>query len=186
MKFNSLLLFMAVTVYSCTQPGKMPAVQQETDHPSKEREEIWRQSDQRIQVGNFAPDILLPKLFPGDKTDLESLQRKEHILLFWASWCDDCQREMPDLLAIQQKYPAITWISISFDNEVQKAQNYIRKHKLNGIHLFDARNWRGSASEDYAVPLHGIPYIIYVDEYGKIRWHGGTAKELEESLDSRT
>lgn len=185
MKYNPLLL-LVLFVISCTQPRKMPLTEQETDHSQIDNEELWRQSDRHIQVGGYAPIIQLPKLFPGDKTNLDSLQRKEHILLFWASWCDDCQREMPGLLAIQQKYPEIPWISISFDNEAQKAQNYIQEHDLNGTHLFDARNWRGPASEDYAVPLHGIPYIIYVGENGKIRWYGGTALELEESLDNRT
>ena len=185
MKFKSPQFFMVLIAFSCTQPAKMPVIPQETDHPTIDREEIWRQSDRRIQVGSYAPKIHLPQLFPGDKINLDSLQNKEHILLFWASWCDDCQREMPKLIAIQQKYPTISWISISFDNESQKAQHYIRKHKLNGTHLFDARNWKGPASEDYAVPLHGIPYIIHVGGNGKIRWCGGTAKELEKSLNSR-
>ncbi len=147
---------------------------------------MWRQSDRRIQTGSYAPSIHLPKLFPGDKTNLDSLQHEEHILLFWASWCSDCHQEMPGITSIQQKFPSIAWITVSFDNEAYKAQNYIHQKKLSGTHLFDARNWKGPASEDYAVPLHGIPYIIYVGKDGKIRWCGGKAKELEERLNNRT
>lgn len=156
-----------------------------TDHPSLDQEQIWAFSDKRVQPGSFAPHIHLPSLYATDmESDFHS--GEETILLFWASWCKDCVAETPGLVQIQREYPTIRWITVSLDNQATEARKYIHANHLRGTHLFDGRNWEGAACEDYAVPLHGIPYIIYIGKDGRILWCGGTASGLDEALHQRT
>lgn len=176
-------IFIQYIAIACTIPGSTPSNDNHTETTNIEREKIWKSQDRRIQTGAFAPKILLPTLFFSEEKNIDSIQKVPHIVLFWASWCGDCQEETSNIQNFQSKHPDIEWITISLDNEALKAQNYIRKYNLKGIHLFDGRDWRGDACTDYAVALHGIPYIIYIDGQGKILWTGGQIKELQQTLD---
>lgn len=182
MKVEKNLLTILLAISSCTYSGRMPndnAHDIPTDRYASKKEE-WQASDRLIKPGAFAPLINLPSLFGSKKVDCNP--SKQHIVLFWASWCSDCKEEMPNILNFQQKHPEIPWITISLDNEATKAREYIYQRKLEGTHLFDGRDWRGDACTDYAVGLHGIPYIILIDSIGKIKATCGNVSDLEKGL----
>lgn len=135
--------------------------------------------------GTYAPLVRLPFLFPqGEDAQqyLDSINHQAHVILFWASWCSDCRDETPALVALQREFPALPWFTVSLDNEAAKARQYLREHHLRGTHLFDGRDWRGAACEDYAVALHGIPYMVLVDREGKLRWSGQQTDSLRMAI----
>lgn len=142
-------------------------------------------SDRRLMPGTYAPLVRLPFLFPqGENAQqgLDSINHQAHVILFWASWCSDCREETPALTALQREFPALPWLTVSLDNEAAKARQYTREHNLHGTHLFDGRDWRGTACEDYAVALHGIPYMVLVDREGKLAWSGQQADSLRQAI----
>ena len=165
----------------CTSNGRVLTHEQASDHHTRAPKEEWELSDRRLTPGSYAPLVRLPFLFAkdGDTTHLlDSINRHAHVILFWASWCADCREETHALVALQKEFPQLPWLTVSLDNEASKARQYIHTHALGGIHLFDGRGWRGSACNDYAVALHGIPFMALIDRYGKLYWTGQQTDSL--------
>lgn len=179
-------MLVGLALAACTGNGRVQPSLQSTDHPMRPPQEEWELSDRRLMPGSYAPLVHLPFLFPQDadaSRQLDSIGHHAHVLLFWASWCSDCSEETPALVALQREFPQLPWLTVSLDNEATKAQQYIHAHKLSGIHLFDGRDWRGSACNDYAVALHGIPYMVLVDQNGKLSWAGQQADSLRMAVE---
>ncbi len=56
-----------------------------------------------VGKGSEAPDFTLADL-DGNNITLLDLRDKNVYLNFWASWCDPCKDEMPDIEKIHQEY----------------------------------------------------------------------------------
>jgi thiol-disulfide isomerase/thioredoxin len=56
-----------------------------------------------VKKGSEAPNFTLADL-EGKKVTLFDLRDKNVYLNFWASWCDPCKDEMPDIEKIHQEY----------------------------------------------------------------------------------
>lgn len=54
-------------------------------------------------VGQVAPDFQFT-LTNGMTTKLSELRGKKVIVNFWATWCEPCREEMPDLDKVRQEY----------------------------------------------------------------------------------
>lgn len=179
------LIGMALLAAACTGGGRVPSSAPMTDHDMPDREQIWIRQKRLLTPGAYAPLIRLPFLFPKSDIDaqlLDSVNHVSHVVLFWASWCSDCREEIPSLVSLQKSLPSLPWLTVSLDNEAVKAQQYVWKSHLQGIHLFDGRDWRGEACTDYAVPLHGIPFMVLIDEEGKVVWSGSETDSLAQHI----
>lgn len=176
----ALTVAVVLTMTYCTGGERTPQSMTQSEHPMTPQER-WQQAQSQLSPGAFAPLVRLPFLFPlqqDDASALDSVNHAAHIILFWASWCNDCREETPALVTLQKEYPGLPWLTVSLDNEAEKARQYIWKNHIGGIHLFDGRDWRGEACTDYAVPLHGIPYMVLVDKEGKLYWTGQQTDSL--------
>ena len=56
-----------------------------------------------VKAGTQAPDFRV-EMFDGTTFTLGSLRGKVVLLNFWATWCGPCQREMPDIQKLYEKY----------------------------------------------------------------------------------
>ena len=63
-----------------------------------------------------APGWVLPDM-NGDLINWTCFSGKVVVVNFWATWCRDCREELPDLVALQQKYApdGFSVIGISVD-----------------------------------------------------------------------
>ena len=82
------------------------------------------------------PDLVRP----FSATDLDgrtissaSFQGKVVIVNFWATWCPPCRAEIPDLIALQDKYrDRLQVIGISEDEtSVDDVRRFVAEHKIN-------------------------------------------------------
>ncbi len=69
----------------------------------------------------------------GREISTASLRGKVVIVNFWATWCGPCRAEIPDLVALQEKYKdTLQVIGISEDEAgVEVVKRFAAEHKVN-------------------------------------------------------
>jgi thiol-disulfide isomerase/thioredoxin len=69
----------------------------------------------------------------GRDISLASFRGKVVIINFWATWCPPCRAEIPDLIALQEKYrDQLQIIGVSEDEEsAEMVQRFVSDHNMN-------------------------------------------------------
>ena len=83
-------------------------------------------------VGKPAPDFQT-KTADGKPFRLSDLKGKVVLINFWATWCGPCAKEIPELVALQQKYAArgFTVVGVSEDKNPKDAADFAVATKMN-------------------------------------------------------
>ncbi len=114
--------------------------------------------------------VLALKDLTGGEQSLVGYRGRVVVLNFWATWCVPCQKEMPDLSAIQNDYAAlgVQVIGAAGDAAADSAKvlKFIREFKVN----FPV--WVGAATTDMERFGVGtvLPATVIVNREGKIVW----------------
>jgi len=112
-------------------------------------------------------ELTLKDLF-GAQASLSQYKGRIVILNFWATYCEPCRKEMPDLAAIQNEYAAlgVQVIGASSDQADDRAKvlQFIRETKIN----FPV--WIGATSADMVrFGLGGaLPGTVIIDREGRV------------------
>lgn len=79
-----------------------------------------------------APQIFLTDL-NGDSFNTSSYQGKVVLVNFWAAWCTPCAAEIPQFVAMQEKYrqQGLQILGVSMDDADQVLRKFYREHKMN-------------------------------------------------------
>lgn len=124
--------------------------------------------------------VLALKDLTGVNQSLASYRGRVVVLNFWATWCEPCKKEMPDLSAIQNDYAAlgVQVIGAAGDDGAESAKvlKFIREFKVN----FPV--WVGAKTDDMERFGVGavLPATVIIDREGKIVWREvGIIKPLE-------
>ena len=108
----------------------------------------------------------------GARQSLESFRGRVVVLNYWATWCEPCKKEMPDLASIQSDYAALGLqvIGAAGDSaaDTQKVLKFVREYKVN----FPV--WLGATTADMKRMGVGevLPATVIIDQNGKIVWRG--------------
>lgn len=83
----------------------------------------WR----KLSVGALSPNFNCTDL-SGKKVSLSDFKGKYVYIDIWATWCGPCQREIPHLQKLEEKYHGkdIYFVSISCDNNKKAWENRVR------------------------------------------------------------
>lgn len=117
-------------------------------------------------VGRPAPDFTLQDL-NGKKVALKSLQGSPVLLVFGATWCPYCVKEIPDLNKFYDDYTKRGLVILSIDiNESQtKVASFAKQKGIKYKVLLDSD---GRVSEMYGV--RGIPTNVLIDKKGIVKY----------------
>lgn len=128
-----------------------------------------------------APDFALPDT-SGKKVALSSFKGKYVLLDFWASWCQPCREENPNVVAAynQFKNKNFTILSVSLDQDKDAWLKAIHDDGLTWNHVSDLKHWDSEAANLYNVT--GIPYNFLIDPNGNIIAEDLRGKDLVNEL----
>ncbi len=97
--------------------------------------------------------------FPAD------YRGRKVILVFWASWCGDCQEELPHLLAAYAKFHAqgVDALGVSMDHPDSRTKltAFMTEKKITWPQIYDGKMWQGAIAQQYA--MDWIPTLLLVD-----------------------
>ncbi len=121
----------------------------------------------------------------GKEQPLKQWQGKVMVLNFWAPWCPPCREEVPDFIALQDKYRdrGVIFVGVAID-EAQSVQSFIDETGINYPILLGGMNGVELSSK-VGNRLGGLPFTAVIDRSGKIvSTHvGGLSKaQLEGTL----
>lgn len=101
------------------------------------------------------------------KDILAQYKGKPVVIEVWASWCSDCAKGMPKLHALQEQFPDMQYLFLSYDRDLDDWKQGIKKHNLNGGHYHVSKSMKeGAFAKD--IELDWIPRYMVVDADGNI------------------
>jgi thiol-disulfide isomerase/thioredoxin len=143
-------------------------------------------------VGEVAPDFegTMPN---GATLNLSDYRGKIVLLDFWGTWCGPCLMEIPELVAIYNKYKSTQLgnangfevLAIAMDQDKAKWENVISKRNMNWKgHVSDLKRMGGDIGSLYKV--REIPTKYLINEKGIIISINPTMAELDKILMRKT
>ncbi|MCB8994062.1 MAG: AhpC/TSA family protein [Bacteroidales bacterium] len=118
-------------------------------------------------IGTEVPDISLPSP-DGKIIKLSSLRGKIVLLDFWASWCQPCRHENPNLVENYAKYHSKGFeiYQVSLDKTREDWLKGIKDDKLSWTHVSELKYWESAVVKEFNI--QGIPSNFLLDKDGKI------------------
>ena len=154
-----------------------------------ERQYAAKMANQKIQVGQPAPEIELPGI-DGKTRKLSDLKGKVVLIDFWASWCGPCRKANPHVVEVYNKYKSQGFdifsvsldgldtrtkqrlqteeqIKMQMDRSKERWLAAIKKDNLTwDSHVSDLKKWESAAAAEYGV--RSIPKTFLIGRDGNI------------------
>ena len=143
--------------------------------------EEYVEKQERVQAGQ--PIIDFTQNDPdGNPVTLSELAQGKLLLVdFWASWCPDCRKANPDVVAAYQKFhdQGFDVLGVSFDTDKEKWLAAVEKDGLTWTHVSDLQGWNNAAGALYAIAF--IPQNALIKD-GMIVARNLEGEELMEEI----
>lgn len=134
-----------------------------------------------LPVGTSAPDFELPALNSGqEKVRLSDVNRDHPVLLvFWTTWCPNCNAEIPDLKRINEDFAAkgLKVLTVDVEEDRNQVEAFVAEKKIRYPVLLDTD---GKTANLYG--LSGIPVTLFLEKGGEILYYGFQLPENIEQL----
>ena len=130
----------------------------------------------RAVDGPMAPDFALRSL-AGANHRLSEHRGEVVALVFWASWCGDCRRELVRFERLRQTYSTVGFVvlGISLDKQAAEAAVHADSAGIRYPVLLDAGKEVSKAYQADRLPL-----ILLIDRQGVVRARHDALDEREE------
>jgi cytochrome c biogenesis protein CcmG/thiol:disulfide interchange protein DsbE len=124
--------------------------------------------DEAVAKGDrpAAPALSLPVVGSDRRQSITDLKGKVVVLNFWASWCDPCKEEAPELERAQkrlQRTGAGTVLGVTYRDATQDSQRFIKDYRLTYPSIRDVD---GKLAQDYGT--RALPETFVIDRQGRV------------------
>ena len=126
----------------------------------------WSFQAHAVEVGDIAPNFNLESL-DGQKIELNHYQGKTVLLVFGATWCPNCRKEVPELKEAAKRYKdkGLRVVYIDVQESGRKVRAFAKKYGIQYAVLLDPK---GDVARKYHV--HGIPLNLVIGPDRKIKF----------------
>jgi cytochrome c biogenesis protein CcmG/thiol:disulfide interchange protein DsbE len=101
----------------------------------------------------------------GPRITLASLRGKPAVVHFWASWCDPCRREAPELARLPAAlHGRARLVGVDWNDGLGPARLFVQRYRWRFPSLVDAS---GAVGDRFG--LTGMPTTYILDRYSRIR-----------------
>ncbi len=137
----------------------------------------------KLLPGNIFPDFNYSDT-TGKKRTLNDVKgRKGTLIVFWASWCGPCRKEIPDLKKLYDQYysKGISIVSISVDNNANAWQEAVLKEQMPWFNLSNLPGNYEDINSQYNI--QAIPLMFLLNKENKILLaNPGSIEKVKEKL----
>jgi cytochrome c biogenesis protein CcmG, thiol:disulfide interchange protein DsbE len=116
--------------------------------------------------GQARPAPPLPSsVLQPPKATLKKLRGKPALINFWASWCEPCREEAPEIerLARSLEGGSAALVGVDYTDQADAARAFIRRYRWTFPILSDPN---GTAGARYR--FSGLPTTVVLDRHGRI------------------
>lgn len=133
-------------------------------------------------LGKSAPELEVEEWLGGGAASIADFKGKPVLLVFWATWCPHCKREMPSVEERFQKYKdrGLEIIAVTRNSRGQTTDKVREYLSQNGF-TFPVAIDPGGTSRAYGVS--GIPAAALVDKEGNVVFRNHPARVDEAMIE---
>jgi peroxiredoxin len=124
-----------------------------------------------VAAGDKAPDFQLGSVDGQATLHLSDYTTKPTLLVFWASWCPHCQREVPILQSLtdELKPKGMNAIGVSADENIGDARDFVKKYAVTFPNGFAGTQSSQKVLDSFDVT--SVPTIYVLDTGGVVKAH---------------
>jgi thiol-disulfide isomerase/thioredoxin len=146
------------------------------------------ESYRAMKKGNIAPDFFFKQdcLAPGYAATeipekLSDIQSEYIVVIFGASWCPQCPRELSSIAGVYEKWKkhGVEVLFVSLDDEKKLFKSFTSVFPF--ISICDYEKWESPAVESYHV--FATPTIYLLDNKRKIMLRPNSVRQLDSWVD---
>ncbi|WP_068619686.1 TlpA family protein disulfide reductase [Paenibacillus tuaregi] len=119
-----------------------------------------------LKPGGEAPAFSLTAL-DGKTYQVGGKREKPLLVNFWASWCDPCKDEAPDLVKLADKYKSnldVYSVNVTMYDKLSKAKDFVKTYKMTFPVLLDEKETAYRKYNGVAFPTN-----VLIDRNGMIQ-----------------
>lgn len=136
-----------------------------------------------LKPGTPAPDFQLST--PDGKTVKfsEFAKGKYVVIDFWASWCPDCRKDLPEIIRLYNQFHknGVEFLGVSFDTDKEKWTDYIAKSGVPYTQVSELKRMNQSeVAKAYGV--RWIPSVYLIGPDGKVLVSTVLSYKIEKKL----
>ncbi|MGM0396733.1 MAG: TlpA family protein disulfide reductase [Bacillota bacterium] len=133
--------------------------------------------DSPIEMGKAAPDFTLYDM-DGNETSLSEYKGKMVFLNFWATWCQYCDIEMPDLQKVHKENDDLVVLAVNVREDIDHVKDYLDEGGYDFPVMLDED---GEIASLYLVS--GMPTTYFINSDGVILGYQPGMMTLEQMED---
>ena len=136
-----------------------------------------------LKAGTQAPDFRM-KTLDGKTFRFAKQTKGKYVLLdFWASWCPDCRKDIPNVQRMYEKFcpQGVEFIGVSMDTDRDKWKEAVEKYDIRYTQVSELVKFH----DTQIASLYGvkwIPSMYLIDPQGKVVLATVMADKMERTL----
>lgn len=181
---RNTLAFMLAAAAILAGCGQTRGAKQSADVDEHPLDSLEIKYNPGIEKGSSAPAFELPDTL-GNIFTLNDFKDCYLVIDFWASWCGDCRREIPEVKSLYQKWHGteingkpVRFLSISFDHDAESWKNILRAEAFEWPQVSNLVKYRGHPLAE-AYGIRWIPSFTIIAPDGCITGTAITSKRVD-------